>query len=75
MIINWIVTYRQANAHLGKLRHVLFVDEAARIFMEAKHPKSFISLDQTDHLISKKQDAEYIAENIACWAQRYIRLR
>lgn len=51
---------------------VVSIDEAAKIFMEAKHPKSFISLDQTDHLISKKQDAEYIAENIACWAQRYL---
>ena len=41
--------------------------------MEAKHPKSFISLDETDHLVSKKADAEYIAQNIACWAMRYIR--
>jgi len=48
------------------------IDEAANIFMTAKHPKSFISLDKTDHLISKKQDAEYIAENIACWSSRYI---
>lgn len=51
---------------------IVSIDEAAKIFMQAKHPKSFISLDQTDHLISKKQDAEYIAENIACWARRYI---
>jgi len=54
---------------------IVSIDEAAKIFMEAKHPKSFISLDQTDHLISKKQDAEYIAENIACWAKRYINNR
>jgi alpha/beta superfamily hydrolase len=54
---------------------IVSIDEAAKIFMEAKHPKSFISLDQTDHLISKKRDAEYIAENIACWAKRYISLR
>lgn len=52
---------------------IVSIDEAAKIFMEAKHPKSFISLDQTDHLISKKQDADYIAENIACWAKRYIK--
>lgn len=51
---------------------IVSIDEAAKIFMEAKHPKSFISLDHADHLISKKQDAEYIAENIACWAKRYI---
>ena len=54
---------------------IVSIDEAARIFMEAKHPKSFISLDNTDHLISKKRDAaEYIAENIACWTKRYINL-
>ncbi len=51
---------------------IVSIDEAAKIFMEAKHPKSFISLDHTDHLISKKRDAEYIAEYIACWAKRYI---
>lgn len=54
------------------LDNIVSVDEAAKIFMTAKHPKSFISLDKTDHLISKKRDAEYIAENIACWAKRYI---
>ena len=52
---------------------IVSIDEAAKIFMEAKHPKSFISLDETDHLISKKADAEYIAENIVCWAKRYIK--
>ena len=50
---------------------IVSIDEAAKIFTEAKHPKSFISLDQVDHLISKQQDAEYIAEHIACWAKRY----
>ncbi|MCZ6565751.1 MAG: alpha/beta hydrolase [Gammaproteobacteria bacterium] len=51
---------------------IVSIDEAAKIFTEAKHPKSFISLDQADHLISKQQDAEYIAEHIASWAKRYI---
>ncbi len=51
---------------------IVSIDEAAKIFMQAKHPKSFISLDKTDHLISKKQDAAYIAEHIACWSKRYI---
>ena len=52
---------------------IVSIDEAAKIFMEAKHPKSFISLDETDHLISNKSDAEYISENITCWAKRYIK--
>ncbi len=51
---------------------IVSIDEAAKIFTEAKHPKSFISLDRTDHLISRKRDAEYIAEHVACWARRYI---
>ena len=51
---------------------IVSIDEAARIFTEAKHPKSFISLDKVDHLIGKKKDAEYIAEHIACWAKRYV---
>ena len=54
---------------------IVSVDEAAKIFIEAKHPKSFISLDRTDHLITKKRDAEYIAENIVCWAKRYINMQ
>ncbi|WP_257169216.1 bifunctional alpha/beta hydrolase/OsmC family protein [Bradyrhizobium sp. SRS-191] len=48
------------------------IDNATHIFVAAKHPKSFISLDHADHLISSKQDAAYIAEVIASWAGRYV---
>src|SRR3954452_11371180 len=48
------------------------VDNATRIFVTAKHPKSFVSLDHADHLISNKDDAAYIAEVIASWAGRYV---
>ncbi|CCD87717.1 conserved hypothetical protein; putative hydrolase [Bradyrhizobium sp. ORS 285] len=48
------------------------IDNATHIFVAAKHPKSFISLDHADHLISSKQDATYIAEVIASWATRYV---
>ncbi len=51
---------------------IVSIDEAAKIFIEAKHPKSFISLDKVDHLITKKRDAEYIAEHIAIWIKRYL---
>jgi len=51
---------------------IVSIDEAGKIFTQAKHPKSFISLDNADHLITKKRDAEYIAENIASWAKRYV---
>ena len=48
------------------------VENAAEIFQAARHPKSFISLDTADHLISEDADARYVAEVIASWASRYI---
>ena len=50
---------------------VVSIDEATRIFVAAKHPKSFITLDQADHLLSNAKDAEYVANTIAAWAARY----
>ncbi len=50
------------------------IDEAGRIFQAARHPKSFISLDKADHLLSKAVDAEYVATTIASWASRYLDL-
>ena len=40
--------------------------------MAARHPKSFVSLDDADHLLSHKQDSEYVAATIAAWASRYL---
>ena len=48
------------------------IDNAAKIYSAAKHPKSFVSLDDADHLLSKREDAEYVAGVIAAWAQRYV---
>jgi putative redox protein len=48
------------------------IDNATRIFVAAKHPKSFISLAGADHLLSQKRDTDYVAEVIASWAQRYL---
>lgn len=48
------------------------IDNATQIFLAAKHPKSFISLAGADHLLSKKQDALYVADMIAAWAVRYL---
>jgi len=50
------------------------IDEAAKIYQAARHPKSFISLDKADHLLSKAQDSEYVATTIASWASRYLEL-
>lgn len=51
------------------------IENAAAIFRAAKHPKSFVTLDQADHLITDPADAEYAAEVIAAWAQHYLALK
>lgn len=51
---------------------VVGVDNARRIFERALHPKSFVSLDQADHLLSSESDARYAAGIIAAWASRYL---
>jgi len=48
------------------------IHEAEKIYRNAKHPKSFVSLDDADHLLSKARDAEYVGASIAAWATRYI---
>ncbi|HYB10997.1 MAG TPA: alpha/beta fold hydrolase [Alphaproteobacteria bacterium] len=48
------------------------IDNASRIFLAARHPKSFISLDRADHLLSDRADAAYVADVLSAWASRYI---
>jgi putative redox protein len=48
------------------------IDNATRIFVAAKHPKSFVSLADADHLLSDRRDAAYVADVIAAWATRYL---
>lgn len=50
------------------------IDNAGRIFGAARHPKSFVSLDEADHLLTREEDAEYAAEVIASWSRRYLDL-
>jgi uncharacterized OsmC-like protein/alpha-beta hydrolase superfamily lysophospholipase len=70
-------------AAIGGLRKALLVfhaprdamvgiENAGRIFAAAKHPKSFVSLDDADHLLSRREDAAYVAEVLAAWAGRYL---
>ncbi|MGM0587879.1 MAG: alpha/beta hydrolase family protein [Bacteroidota bacterium] len=48
------------------------INNAAEIFKQAKHPKSFISLDDADHLLADSQDSTYVGNVIASWVQRYF---
>ncbi|MEM0984625.1 MAG: bifunctional alpha/beta hydrolase/OsmC family protein [Pseudomonadota bacterium] len=71
---------REAAASLGRpllvlhapLDQTVGIDNATGLFVSAKHPKSFISLDKADHLLTKKADAIYAASTIATWAGRYV---
>ena len=69
--------------HIAKLHKALLVmhaptddivgiDNATRIFVTAKHPKSFVSLVDADHLLSDRRDSAYVAGVIAAWASRYL---
>ncbi len=50
------------------------IENASEIFLAAKHPKSFVTLDRADHLLTREADAEYAADVIAAWAGRYLDL-
>ncbi|MBL8496520.1 OsmC family protein [Nitrosomonas sp. JL21] len=51
---------------------IVSIDEAARIYTAAKHPKSFVSLDHADHLLSDSKDAYYVANVLSAWVGRYL---
>lgn len=51
------------------------ISNAEEIFRAARHPKSFVSLDRADHLLSDRKDAIYAADVIGAWASRYVDLK
>jgi putative redox protein len=54
--------------------NVVGIEHARRIFEAAKHPKSFVSLDDADHLLMRDEsDARYVAEVLSAWASRYLK--
>jgi uncharacterized OsmC-like protein/fermentation-respiration switch protein FrsA (DUF1100 family) len=69
-----------AVAQLGKALMVMHsprdtivdIDNASKIFLAAKHPKSFVSLDPADHLLLRREDARYAGELLGAWASRYV---
>jgi putative redox protein len=48
------------------------IENATRIFVAARHPKSFVSLAGADHLLSQRRDSAYVADVIAAWVTRYL---
>jgi len=55
------------------LDEVVGIEHAVRIFKMAHHPKSYISLDQANHLLSQASDAYYVGQLIAAWVKRYLK--
>ncbi|MDA1118848.1 MAG: bifunctional alpha/beta hydrolase/OsmC family protein [Proteobacteria bacterium] len=51
---------------------IVDIENASKIFLAAKHPKNFVSLDRADHLLTQKDDARYAATVLAAWASRYL---
>lgn len=54
------------------LDEMVGIENATKIYVAARHPKSFVSLDEADHLLSRPQDAERVATMIAAWAMPYL---
>ena len=73
-------TLKDEIAHLKKalivfhapLDELVSIDNATDIFVAARHPKSFVSLDDADHLLTRKKDAVYVANVVSAWASRFI---
>lgn len=53
---------------------VVSLQNAAKIFQAARHPKSFVSLDDADHLLSNRSDSHYVGTVLAAWAGKYLGL-
>ncbi len=77
------ITAHKLGDHVARLRKplILFhaprdqivgIENAGHIFTAARHPKSFVSLDDADHLLSRRADAIYVADVLAAWASRYL---
>lgn len=56
----------------GPFDRVVGIENAQEIFVHAKHPKSFVSLDKADHLLTQQEDSRYAGQVIGSWAKRYL---
>ncbi|KTC72479.1 alpha/beta superfamily hydrolase [Legionella birminghamensis] len=51
---------------------IVSIEHAELIFKAAKHPKSFVSLGNADHLVTQQKDAEFLADMITAWSMRWV---
>ncbi|GAB2774874.1 bifunctional alpha/beta hydrolase/OsmC family protein [Rhabdobacter roseus] len=54
---------------------IVNIDNAAQLYQAAFHPKSFLSLDGADHLLSRQADSHYVGDVLSSWAKRYLDLK
>lgn len=54
------------------LDKIVGINNAQDLFINAFHPKSFVSLDNADHLLSKNEDSTYVGNVVGSWASRYL---
>jgi putative redox protein len=77
------ISNQDAEQYIGKLEkpllifhgprdQVVGIENAELIFKAAKHPKSFVSLDDADHLLSDTEDSTFVAGMLSAWADRYV---
>lgn len=52
--------------------NIVDIENAQDLFIQAQHPKSFVSLDNADHLLTQEKDSKYVGHVISSWSQRYI---
>lgn len=70
-----VKTFKKALLILhAPLDKVVGIKNAEEIYIAAHHPKSFVSLDDANHMLSKKEDSEYVGKVIAGWATRYLEI-
>jgi len=55
--------------------NVVGVENARKIFLAARHPKSYVSLDSADHLLSRQTDSRYVGHIVSAWSQKYIEVK
>ncbi len=53
---------------------IVGISNAEKLYKAAKHPKSFVSLDGADHLLTNEEDSKYVGDVIASWSSRYLEL-
>ncbi|MBR9846350.1 MAG: OsmC family protein [Algicola sp.] len=51
---------------------IVGIKNAEQLYLHAHHPKSFISLDDADHLLSNSEDSSYVGNVIGAWVERYF---